>query len=211
MFLTCYEEIARAMLEETSVRRLKYHLPENVYPKHFRVKSDDLNKESGYTLLPGMDKGRRVKVYILDEGYRKKPYGAWGPLYVMDYAPAHIEEVIENPYGPGTLYGTGDIARILPNGTVDFLEVNGKEVVTDGVKGRKFIDLNVTRQALSAYPGIEKADAYLKYNAESNEFNLYADVILKQGQDGFDQEACMAYLKENCPEINVPLGLTVTR
>ena len=211
VFLTCYEEIARAMLEETSVRRLKYHLPENVYPKHFRVKGDDLNKEAGYTLLPGIETSRRVKVYILDEGYRKKPYGAWGPLYVMDYAPSHIEEVIENPYGPGTLYGTGDLARILPNGTVDFLEVNGKELVTDGVKGRKFIDLNVTRQALAAYPGIEKADAYMKYNVESNELNLYADVILKKDQDGFDQEACLAYLKENCPEINVPLGLTVVQ
>jgi hypothetical protein len=87
IFLTCYEEIVRAMLKEPSVRRLKRHLPEAVYPKHFRVKGRALNREAGIPLLKDVEDWRWVKVYILDEGYRKKPYGAWGPLYVMDYEP----------------------------------------------------------------------------------------------------------------------------
>lgn len=207
IFLTCYEEIVRAMLEETSVRRLKYHLPEEVYPKHFRVKGQDLNAEAGYDLLPGIEQGRRVKVYILDEGYKKKPYGAWGPLFVMDYEPDRIEEVIENPYGPGTLYGTGETARILPDGTVDFMEVKGREIVTDGIKGRIFTDLNITRDALTSCPEIEKADAYLAYNIESNEMNLYADIVLKKDIESFDKEACLSHLAEICPENNVPLDL----
>ena len=37
IFLICYEYVLNAMLEERSVRRLKMHLPEEVYPKHYCV------------------------------------------------------------------------------------------------------------------------------------------------------------------------------
>ena len=204
IFLTCYEEIVRAMMEETSVRRLKRHLPETVYPKHFRVLGDALNAEAGYKLLPWIPKGRHLKVYILDESYKKKPYGAWGPLYVMDHEPAHFTEVVDNPYGPGTLYATGEIARILPDGTVDFLEKMGKEVCTDGVKGRLFFDLNATRNALKEYPGVKDADAYLAYNAAANEMTLFADV---KADADFDTAACLSALGEKLTPNNVPVEL----
>ncbi|MBE6072195.1 MAG: hypothetical protein E7208_09575 [Clostridium butyricum] len=48
----------------------------------------------------------KVKAYILDESYNKKPYGAWGPLYIMDHKPDYYQDEIENPYGPGILYRT---------------------------------------------------------------------------------------------------------
>lgn len=208
IFLTCYEEIVRAMMKETSVRRLKRHLPEEVYPKHFHVDGMKLNEEAGFELLPdvdrGVNRGRRIKVYILDESYRKKPYGAWGPLFVMDYQPSGNGEVIENPYGPGTLYATGLKARILPDGTVDFLEKNGREVMTDGVNGRRFFDLNAVEENLLRCDGIRAADAYLKYNPATNEMNLYADV---EADASFDGEACLASLKQTCPPELVPLAL----
>ena len=208
IFLTCYEEVVRAMMEESSVRRLKYHLPDEVYPKHFYVNGTRLNEEAGFELLPGIDRdvnqNRRIKVYVLDEGYRKKPYGAWGPLYVMDYQPAKVCEVVENPYGPGTLYATGLKARILPDGTVDFLEKVGREVMTDGVNGRRFFDLGAAEEALTACEGIASARAYLKYNTATNEMNLYADI---KADDGFDKEACLASLKDKVGPELVPVDL----
>jgi hypothetical protein len=206
IFLTCYEEIVRAMMEETSVRRLKRHLPESVFPKHFRVLGDDLNAEAGYKLLPWIPQGRHLKVYILDEGYKKKPYGAWGPLYVMDHEPANIQEVVENPYGPGTLYATGEIARIMPDGTVDFLEKKGKEVCTDGVRGRLFFDLNATQDALKAYPGVKDATAYLAYNTATNEMNLYADV---KADATFEKATCLSNLGEHLAPNNIPLDINL--
>lgn len=203
LFLRCFEEVARAITdEEPSTRRLKRHLPENVFPKHFYVNAQRLNEEAGFELLPGTRAKDKVKVYIMDESYHKKPYAAWGPLYVMDYEPASHTEILDNPYGPGTLYGTGLKARILLDGTVDFLHVCGKELVKEGVKGRRFIDLKETEKALLAYPGVTMAEAYLKYNTESNELDLYADV---QTTEDFDKEACLAYLKENCQPVNIPL------
>jgi len=211
IFLTCYEEIVRAMMEETSVRRLKRHLPDQVYPIHFYVNGSSLNEEAGFELLPGIDRAvnqdRRLKVYILDEGYRKKPYGAWGPLYVMDYQPAQVGEVIENPYGPGTLYATGLKARILPDGMVDFLEKRGREVMTDGVGGRRFFDLAAAEARLKACEGIRSAAAYLKYNTATNEMNLFADI---EAEPGFDRAACLDHLKETCPPELVPVDLIET-
>lgn len=204
IFLTCYEEIIRAMMEETSVRRLKRHLPDEVFPKHFRIQGSRLNKEAGTNLLPGVPDGRLVKVYILDEAYRKKPYGAWGRMYVMDYQPAKVGEVIENPYGPGTLYDTGMTARILPDGTVDFLETSGREVMTDGVHGRRFFDLPAVEQTLMSCKGIHRAEAYMKYNPVTNEMDLYADI----SADGlFDKADCLESLSKTCPPERVPADL----
>ena len=192
------------MMEESSVRRLKRHLPEEVYPKHFRVYGSVLNEEAGFDLLPNISDGRRVKVYILDESQKKKPYGAWGPLYVMDCEPSVFNEVIENPYGPGTLYATGLKARILSDGTVDFLEKAGREVVTDGVHGRRFFDLNKVEENLLDCDGIQTAQAYMKYNPAENELTLYADIT---AEDGFDKDACLENLKQNSiPEL-VPVEL----
>ena len=145
-----------------------------------------------------------IKVYILDEGYRKKPFGAWGPMYVMDYQPARVGEVIENPYGPGTLYDTGMKARILPDGTVDFLETKGREVMTDGVNGRRFFDLPAVEERLTSIQGIHEAHAYMKYNPDTNEMNLYADV---RADDGFDADACLEAMKQDCPPEQLPLAL----
>ena len=38
IFLTCYEHILSAMTKERSARRLKKHLPQEVFPKHYTVK-----------------------------------------------------------------------------------------------------------------------------------------------------------------------------
>ena len=204
IFLTCYEEIVRAMMEESSVRRLKRHLPEEVYPKHFRVYGDVLNREAGFNLLPNISANRRVKVYILDESGRKKPYGAWGPLYVMDCEPSSFNEVIENPYGPGTLYSTGLKGRILPDGTVDFLEKKGREVITDGIHGRRFFDLNKVEEILLACDEIRTARAYMKYNPVENELTLYADIT---AEEGFDKAAYLEKIKETTAPELVPVEL----
>ena len=151
-----------------------------------------------------MKRNRRVKVYILDESYKKKPYGAWGPLYVMDYQPAFFTEIVDNPYGPGTLYATGLKARILPDGTVDFLEEVGREVVTDGVRGRVFFDLKAVEQALTSFDDIRSADAYMKYDTATNEMTLYADVV---AEPGFDKAACLEAMKEKYAPNMVPADI----
>ena len=149
-------------------------MPEEVYPKHFYIETETLNKESGGSLVT-TDKDN-VKVYVLDEGYHKKPYGAWGPLFIMDVQPENITEQLQNPYGEGTLYNTGRIARILPDGQVDFVENGGSTVMTDGIHGRRYFNLAETEQKLLGRDDVESADVYLRYDRKINEMKLVARI-----------------------------------
>ena len=47
--------------------------------------------------MTGVDGKEPVKVYVFDENCRKKPFGAWGELYVMDYKPEQVLDEITNP------------------------------------------------------------------------------------------------------------------
>lgn len=201
IFLTCYENIAAAMMEERSVRRLKKHIPEQVYPKHFYVDAREINKEAGYEMLENISEDEKVKIYILDESYNKKPYGAWGPMYVMDHKPDYYEDEIENPYGKGTLYKTNRIARILPDGSVDFLENGGRIVLTDGANGRVYFDLRKLELTLCEYDGIDEAKAYMCYDAGINEMILIADV---KGSEEPDIEKLKMFIGERCPKNLIP-------
>lgn len=201
VFLGCYEHILNAMLEERSVRRLKKHIPEKMFPKHYFIEGEKVNKEAGYEMLKGLEDGQKVKAYILDEEYMKKPYGAWGPLYIMDHKPNFYSDAIENPYGPGTLYLTDKIARILPDGTLDFLENDGRIVLTDGSNGRVYYDLGKLESALSECEGISKADAYLSYEPSKNEMSLKCSV---KGNDEPDMDKVKEFVREKCGEKLVP-------
>ena len=201
IFLTCYESVLAAMMDERSVRRLKKHIPEKVYPKHYYINVSKVNEEAGYELLCGEDENEKVKAYILDESYKKKPYGAWGPLYIMDYKPDYYEEEIENPYGKGTLYATGKIARILPDGSLDFLQNGGRTVLTDGSNGRIYYDLAKVEKILCDYDGIDYAEAYLSYDPSINEMNLKADI---KGPFEVDIEELNAFIEERGTKLLVP-------
>lgn len=201
VFLECYEHVLNAMLDERSVRRLKKHIPEKLYPKHYFVEGEAVNKEAGYEMLKDLEKGQKVKAYILDEGYMKKPYGAWGPLYIMDHKPNFYSDAIENPYGPGTLYLTDKIARILPDGTLDFLENDGRIVLTDGSNGRVYYDLGKLERTLGDFEGISKADAYMDYNPSKNEMSLKCNI---KGNAEPDMVKLREYIEEKCGEKMVP-------
>ena len=195
VFMTCMEAVIQAMLVEPSVRRLKKHLPESVFPKHFYIKAGKVNAAAGYELIPDVSPEKPIKVYVLDEHYLKKPFGGWGSLYVMDYPTKDYVDTIHNPYGTGTLYETGLTARILPNGTVDLLQTGGRMVLQESLVGRNFLDLHRLETTLMSYDGILGAEAYLRYG-EGNKIVLAADIWTDGVQ--VDLEALKQYVEEKC-------------
>ncbi len=203
IFLECYEYILLAMLEETSVRRLKRHLPESVYPKHFIVSTKQLNEEAGEKLVDA--RRRECKVYILDESYQKKPYGAWGKLYIKDIKPARYNNVVTSSYSEGELYETDIIARILPDGTVDMLENNGRTVITDGIHGIRKFSLKDIENAVASLDGVDSAAAYLYFDPEINEMSIAVDVKADETQkDELNAESIIKHMSDNYDETMVP-------
>ncbi|MCD8338350.1 MAG: AMP-binding protein [Lachnospiraceae bacterium] len=203
LFLIAMETVTRAMLDEPSVRRLKKHLPQSLFPKHYYTTVGEVNEAAGYSLIPTVLADTKVKAYVFDETCRKQPLGAWGQLYIMDYPTEGYLDQITNPYGPGILYQTGKTARILPDGSIDLLERGGRTVIHEGIKGRHFLDLYRLETVLTAYEGIHHAEAYVRY-AEKNQLVLTADIY---GSEEPDQEKLRAYLAEHCEEALIPVEI----
>ena len=204
-FLDCYEAIILAMETETSARMLKTHIPEKYTPKHITMETAYINKEAGFSLVEGVDKDEHIRVYVLDDSYMKKPFGAWGELY-LSVKPVNCVDEIDNPYREGVLYDTGLVARIMPNCELDFLEKSGRAVLTDGHSGRRYYDLGGIEKALKKSEKTGAASSYMVYSEKTNEMELMADVT--PGEESF-VKGVRDYIKESCGENMIPSILNI--
>lgn len=200
VFMTAVECVAEAMMDEHFARRLKRYLPEELFPKHYFVEAGTINWEAGSRLITDVSAETMVKAYVLDENCRKKPFGGWGTLYIMDHKPADCVDQITNPYGPGVLYQTSCTARILPDGSIHMLEQGGRIIMTESLTGRHFLDLYRLEDTACQYPGVEWAEAYVAYGA-GNTMVLTLDVY---GKNQLDTENLQKYLTERCEKPLIP-------
>ena len=200
VFMTAVECVAEAMMDEHFARRLKRYLPEELFPKHYFVEAGTINWEAGSRLITDVSAETMVKAYVLDENCRKKPFGGWVTLYIMDHKPADCVDQITNPYGPGVLYQTSCTARILPDGSIHMLEQGGRIIMTESLTGRHFLDLYRLEDTACQYPGVERAEAYVAYGA-GNTMVLTLDVY---GKNQLDTENLQKYLTERCEKPLIP-------
>ena len=205
LFMEAFETIVAAMLEEPSVRRLKKHLSEHLFPKHYFVKVSEINKSAGYKLIGTRNDEEMVKAYVFDHTCRKQPYGAWGDLYIMDTEPEEVVDQITNPYGQGRLYQTRHTARILPDGSIDLLEESGRVVVKVDLVGYHYIDLHELEKYLCAYEGIESAKAYTSYIGKP-EFAINVEI---KGEDTLNEEEIREYLSNKYEACVMPDQISI--
>ncbi|MCR4907918.1 MAG: AMP-binding protein [Lachnospiraceae bacterium] len=205
VFLTAMENILKAMFEETSVRKLKDHLAAKLYPEHLSMSAQRLNASIGYEVIPGAEEDQIIKPYVLDEYGLKKPFGAWGRLYILNRPVNGCKETIESLYTPGILYDTGIEARITPDHKVEALYQAGRTVVRETIMGRSYINLFELERTLEGFPGIEKAEVSLEYG-ENNLF--YVKAALKCPAD-IDKEKIKAYVAEKLGKYMTPEIITI--
>ncbi len=204
VFLAALENVLKAMFEETSVRKLKDHLAARLYPKHLGMTVQKLNSSIGYEVIPDAREDKLVKPYVLDEYGLKKPYGAWGRLYILDQPVNGNGETIESLYTPGTLYDTGIEARITPDHKVEALYQAGRTVVRETLLGRFYINLFDLERTLEAYPGVEKAEASLEYGANNL---FYVKASIRSAGD-IDTEKIQQYVAEKLGKYMTPEIIT---
>ncbi|MRX70543.1 AMP-binding protein, partial [Flavobacterium resistens] len=98
-----------------------------------------------------------TQIYILDEGLQPVSIGVTGKLYIsgagvsrgyLNKPELTAEKFISNPFIKGTrMYDTGDLAKWLPDGNIEFLGRNDHQVKIRGYR----IELGEIETAISGY------------------------------------------------------------
>ncbi|HEX8719954.1 MAG TPA: amino acid adenylation domain-containing protein [Pyrinomonadaceae bacterium] len=151
-----------------------------------------------------------AQVYLLDRWQEPVPVGVPGELHVggaglarcyMNRPGLTAERFTPDPFGGGPgarLYKTGDLARWLPSGDVDYL---GR--VDNQVKVRGFrVELGEIEATLMRHAGVREAVVVLRED-EPGRKNIVAYVVPEPGHAP-DSGALRAYLRETLADFMLP-------
>jgi amino acid adenylation domain-containing protein len=130
-----------------------------------------------------------TQIYLLDDSLQPLPVGTPGEVYVGGDGLARgylhrpvqtAERFIPHPYSqqPGArLYKTGDLARYLPGGNLEFLGRNDEQVKVRGYR----IELGEVEAALASHPAVSES-VVVVHNAGAGEKRLVAYVMSAEGE-----------------------------
>ncbi|UCH97292.1 MAG: amino acid adenylation domain-containing protein, partial [Candidatus Aminicenantes bacterium] len=147
-----------------------------------------------------------VTCYILDNHQHPLPLGVIGELYIsgaglgrgyMNNPGLTAQKFIKNPFSPGKrMFRTGDLARRLPTGKIQFLGRQDQQVK---IRGHR-IELKEIENCLLKHPHIKKAIVIDNKNGKG-ETHLYAYVV--PGKKGSPLEL-REYLSKYLPAYMMP-------
>jgi non-ribosomal peptide synthetase component F/aryl carrier-like protein len=154
-----------------------------------------------------------TRTYILDAQLQPAPVGVGGELYVggLQVARGYLnrteltaERFVPSPFVAGDrLYKTGDLARYLPGGNIEFLGRSDFQVKIRGFR----IELGEIEAKLATYPGVRAAVVVAVDGAAAEdaagEKRLVAYYTAEAGAE-ISVEALRAHLLSLLPEYMVP-------
>ncbi len=158
-----------------------------------------------------------TQVYLLGADLRPVPVGVKGEIYIGGVGLARCylyrpdltaANFIPNPFSeePGErLYQTGDLARQLPDGDIEFLGRINHQVKIRGYR----VELGEIEAVLCGHPGIQEA-AVLAREDVSVSKRLVAYVAVHPQQDVTVGEL-RSYLKERLPEYMAPAAFVMLK
>ena len=161
--------------------------------------------------------------YVLDENYNPLPIGVVGELYVGGIGIARgylnkpcitAEKFINNPFQSAAdlrseknkkLYKTGDLARWLPCGNLEYIGRNDSQVKIRGYR----VELEEIETVLSEYEGIKQSIVIVQENASVNGNNTGNKYLVGYyvSSNKLDERKIVSYLQAKLPEYMVPTAL----
>ncbi|MBX9258921.1 non-ribosomal peptide synthase/polyketide synthase, partial [Desmonostoc muscorum CCALA 125] len=178
-----------------------------------------------WPLLPAI--GRPIantQIYILDKYQKPVPVGVPGELHIGGVALAKgylnrseltQEKFIQNPFGGSTcaggqrgrgeerLYKTGDLARYLPDGNIEYLGRIDNQVKIRGFR----IELGEIEAALSQHPDVQASCVIARVDTTDDKRLVAYIVPQKQQTPTINQ--LRSFLKEKLPEYMVPAFIVI--
>ncbi|MEZ4729299.1 MAG: amino acid adenylation domain-containing protein [Caldilineaceae bacterium] len=153
-----------------------------------------------------------TQMYILDRYQQPTPIGVAGELHIGGIQVGRgywqrqaltAEKFIDNPFGSGKLYKTGDLARYLPDGAIEYLGRMDHQVKIRGFR----IELGEIETVLLQHPAVSEAVVVARED-QPGEKRLVAYVVLKPERS--DQSSALRdYLQTKLPDYMTPAAFVV--
>ena len=146
-----------------------------------------------------------VQVYVLDGRLGLCPLGVAGELCIggaglargyLNQPALTQEKFVDNPFGPGKLYRSGDLGRWLPDGNLEYLGRKDEQVKIRGYR----IELGEIEQVLQQSEWVKRA--VVTATADHHGNKRLVGYVVPQAE--FDKEALGRYLLSRLPEYMVP-------
>ena len=156
-----------------------------------------------------------TQIYLLDGNLRPAPLGVFGELYVGGDSLARgylgrpdltAERFVPDPHGlapGGRLYKTGDLARYLPGGEIEYLGRIDHQVKIRGFR----IELGEVEAALVRHASVREAVAAVRGGTPA-ERTLVA-YLVAEGEATPAAGELRAFLRDKLPEYMVPSAFVV--
>lgn len=149
-----------------------------------------------------------LQAYIMDNQFRPVPANVPGDLYLgsdslargyLNLPDLTAEKFVPNPWdGSGArMYKTGDIARFLPDGRIEFLGRSDDQVKIRGFR----IELGEIEAALVRHSGLENAVVVVREDDGVQHLVAY---ITRKGPEVVHPSDLKGYLRSTLPEHMIP-------
>jgi len=151
------------------------------------------------------------RMYILDDTLEPVPVGVTGDLYIggislvrgyLNRPKLTKEKFLDDPFIKGeTIYNTGDLARYLENGDIEFLGRADSQIKLRGYR----IELGEIENVISEYEGI-KNTAVIAKEFSNGEKKLFAYIVISDKNINTDEikDKLISFLKTKIPEYMIP-------
>ena len=146
-----------------------------------------------------------AQIYIVDRGMRPTPIGVTGELCIagdgvgagyLNRPELTAEKFIDNPYGKGKLYRTGDLAYWCEDGNIVYVGRNDFQVKIRGLR----IELGEIESVMAQFPGISIAVAADKRDESGRQYL----VGYYTAETTIDEVALRQHLSAKLPKYMVP-------
>ncbi|MEI6381464.1 MAG: amino acid adenylation domain-containing protein [Cyanobacteriota bacterium ELA615] len=147
-----------------------------------------------------------TQIYILDSYLQPVPIGVTGELHIggdglargyLNKPELTQEKFINNPFGEGRLYISGDLARYLPDGNIEYLGRIDTQVKIRGFR----IELGEIETTLNNHPQIQQAVVIAR---EDNPGDKKLVAYIVNNEETIEPKELRNYLQEKLPEFMVP-------
>jgi amino acid adenylation domain-containing protein len=172
----------------------------------------ECQKRSTRAIVPIGRPIANTQIYILDKLQNAVPVAVPGELHIsgeglgrgyFNRPELTAEKFVPNPFSgkPGQrLYKTGDLARYLPDGNIEFLGRIDHQVKVRGFR----IELGEIETVLTAHPGVRESVAIVRED-EPGKKRLVAYVVARNECAPTTSEL-RGYLKDKLPDYMIPSG-----